>query len=74
MRFNELGLIVTSILHNYNVVQRYHLLHINFLLIKEGFKHIIIVICFINKKRKNNIISSISSHWLRVNLTKMIHQ
>jgi len=58
MRFTELGLIVTGILDNYNVV-RYHLLHINFLLIKECFKHIIIVICFINKKQKNNIISSI---------------
>jgi len=54
MRFNELGLIVTGILDNYDVF-RYHLLYINFLLIKEGFKHIIIVICFINKKRKNNI-------------------
>jgi len=58
MRFTELGLIVMDILDNYNVV-RCHLLHINLLLIKKCFKHIIIVICFINKKRKNNIISSI---------------
>lgn len=52
MSFTELGLIVTGILDN---VIRYHLLHINFLIIKEGFKDIIIVICFINKKRKNII-------------------
>lgn len=49
---------VQEMISNYNVV-RYHLLHINFLLIKEDFKHIIIVTCFINKKRKNNIIWSI---------------
>jgi len=36
MRFTELGLIVTGILENYNVV-RYHLLHISFFLTKEGF-------------------------------------
>jgi len=61
MRFTELGLIVRRVFSITITIDRYHLLHISFFLIKEGFKYIIIVIYSINKKRKNNIISSIRS-------------
>ena len=57
MRFTDLGSIVIVILNNYSMVW-YHLLLISFLLIKEGLKRIIIIIYFVNKKWKNNIISS----------------
>jgi len=58
MRFTELRSVVTAFLDNNNIV-RCHLLHISFLLTKDAIECIIIILYSINKKRKNNIISSI---------------
>jgi len=43
MRFTELGSVLTAFLDNNNIV-RYHLLHISFLLTKDGLEHIIIIL------------------------------